>query len=205
MRFRRHRDQPIEELLRANRPEPRPELVASIVDRVEAERGQRGRRGLGRRLALAAALTALAVGGAVVAGASSSVSVAAGDLASAVRNAFTPTASATHAAAPAYRISLTTEAKGKAHVNVTKLGSGSTQVWVDGTHVQGDPIYRRPHLPADDQYSVPVCLVFHTWYYDPHLHKWVRVTHHLQLMLPPNLAAIVLKLDPLAYLGYCEA
>jgi hypothetical protein len=72
MRFwKRHREDEIERLLRANRPELREEFIASQLERLDGQ-GQRQRRRpqrLGRRVLVAAAVTALAVGVGVAAGA----------------------------------------------------------------------------------------------------------------------------------------
>jgi hypothetical protein len=59
----------IEGFLRAHRAEPRDEFVASMLERLETKRrGLRPQR-LGRRVAVAAAVTALAAGAGVAAGA----------------------------------------------------------------------------------------------------------------------------------------
>lgn len=64
-----HREDEIEQLLRANRAEPREEFTASLLERLETrERRFRPQR-LGRRIVVAAAVTALAAGAGVAAGA----------------------------------------------------------------------------------------------------------------------------------------
>jgi hypothetical protein len=69
-RFRmRDRLDPVDGLLRDNRRQPRDEYVASMLARLEAERGRLFRpRALGRRVLLAAVVTVLAFGAAVAAG-----------------------------------------------------------------------------------------------------------------------------------------
>lgn len=64
-----HREDEIERLLRVNRAEPRDEFTTSLLERLETrERRFRPQR-LGRRIAVAAAVTALAAGAGVAAGA----------------------------------------------------------------------------------------------------------------------------------------
>ncbi len=67
---RRH-DDPIEGLLREQRPEPREEFVAAVVARVESQgrRAATGATRVRRQLAVAFAITAIAVGAAISAGA----------------------------------------------------------------------------------------------------------------------------------------
>lgn len=72
MRFwKRHREDEVERLLRANRAEPRGEFVASLLERLEEHQHQQRFRPahLGRRVLVATAVTALAVGAGVAAGA----------------------------------------------------------------------------------------------------------------------------------------
>jgi hypothetical protein len=110
-RFWRSRD-PVERLLEDNRPVPRDEFVASMLDRL----GERPRRSRGR-LVLAGALTALAGAAAVAAGAVGSASSGAGSLASVARHAVSPAPVVLRASAPAI-VNLTPSTGG---------GSGSAQ------------------------------------------------------------------------------
>jgi hypothetical protein len=64
----RHEDG-IEQLLRANRAEPRAEFVASVLDRVGAQQRRFRPQRLGRRILVATAVTALVAGAGVAAGA----------------------------------------------------------------------------------------------------------------------------------------
>lgn len=65
--WRRPHEDDTERFLRANRPEPREEFVAALLQRFATER-PRFRPRLGRRILLAGALTALAVGAGIAAG-----------------------------------------------------------------------------------------------------------------------------------------
>jgi hypothetical protein len=69
-RFWKHRPEDhVESLLRMNRPEPRDEFVASALQRLESKRPRRVRGlYLGRRVLVAAVVTAFAVGATVAAG-----------------------------------------------------------------------------------------------------------------------------------------
>jgi hypothetical protein len=65
----RNRHDPVDRLLRESRPQPRDEYVATMLARLESERRRLFRpRSLGRRVLLAAVVTALAFGAAVAAG-----------------------------------------------------------------------------------------------------------------------------------------
>jgi PPE-repeat protein len=69
--WKRRHDDPIEGLLREQRPEPREEFLVAVVARVESQ-GRRVAAGAGRarrQLAVAVAVTAIAVGAAISAGA----------------------------------------------------------------------------------------------------------------------------------------
>jgi hypothetical protein len=63
-----HREDEVERFLRANRAEPRDEFVASMLERLQTKRRSGRPQRLGRRVAVAAAVTALAVGAGVAAG-----------------------------------------------------------------------------------------------------------------------------------------
>ena len=70
MRFwKRHREDKIERLLRANRAEPRDEFVGSLLERLNVQQQRFRPQRLGRRLLVATAVTALALGAGVAAGA----------------------------------------------------------------------------------------------------------------------------------------
>lgn len=66
--WQHRRDDEIERLLRANRPEPRDEFAASLLERLEARRHRFRPQRVGRRILVAAAVTALAAGAGVAAG-----------------------------------------------------------------------------------------------------------------------------------------
>lgn len=66
--WKHRRDEPVEQLLRAHRPEPRDEFATKLLGRVRAERPRRGLRLAGRGAFAATALTAIAVAAAVAAG-----------------------------------------------------------------------------------------------------------------------------------------
>src|SRR5260221_9835623 len=69
MRFwSKQHDDPIAALLEANRPEPRDQLVAGVLERIEAPRRRLVGRPSRHRLAVALAVTALSVVGAASAG-----------------------------------------------------------------------------------------------------------------------------------------
>ena len=68
--WQQRREDEIERLLRANRAEPRDEFLATLVERLETQQQRfRPQRLGGRRVLVAAAVTALAVGAGVAAGA----------------------------------------------------------------------------------------------------------------------------------------
>lgn len=67
--WKRHREDEIERLLRANRAQPRDEFVASLLGRLEPQRQRFRPQRLGRRVLVATAVTVLAVGAGVAAGA----------------------------------------------------------------------------------------------------------------------------------------
>lgn len=71
MRFwKQHReDQPIEQLLRANRAVPRDEFVASQLDRLNVQRQRPRPQRVGHRVLIATAVTVLVVGAGTAAGA----------------------------------------------------------------------------------------------------------------------------------------
>ena len=70
MRFwKRHREDEIERLLRANRAEPRDEYLASLLERFDGQPQRFRPHRLGRRALVAAVVTAFAVGAGVAAGA----------------------------------------------------------------------------------------------------------------------------------------
>ncbi len=70
MRFwKQHREEEIERLLRANRAEPRDEFMASLLQRLDTRQQRFRPQRLGRRLIVATAVTALALGAGVAAGA----------------------------------------------------------------------------------------------------------------------------------------
>jgi hypothetical protein len=69
MRFwKRRREDEIEQLLRANRAEPRDEYVNSVLGRLETQRPRFRPRRSGRRILVATAVTALAASAAIAAG-----------------------------------------------------------------------------------------------------------------------------------------
>ena len=81
MRFwSKQHDDPIAALLEANRPEPRDQLVAGVLERIEAPRRRLVGRPSRHRLAVALAVTALSVVGAASAGAAGGVSTGLGSL-----------------------------------------------------------------------------------------------------------------------------
>jgi hypothetical protein len=66
--WQQHREDEIERLLRANRAEPREEFVASLLQRLETQQRRVRPQHLGRRIAVAAAVTAIAAGAGIAAG-----------------------------------------------------------------------------------------------------------------------------------------
>ena len=70
--WKRRRD-PLENLLRASRPEPRSEFAASVLARLEGERARFRLAGLRRRVLIAGFVTALAAGAAIAAGATTTL------------------------------------------------------------------------------------------------------------------------------------
>lgn len=70
--WKRRRD-PLENLLRASRPEPRSEYAASVLARLEGDRARFRLAGLRRRVLIAGFVTALAAGAAIAAGATTTV------------------------------------------------------------------------------------------------------------------------------------
>jgi hypothetical protein len=67
--WKQHREDEIGRLLRLSRPEPRDEFVASLLGRLEPQQQRSRRPRMGGRVLVAAAVTALAVGAGVAAGA----------------------------------------------------------------------------------------------------------------------------------------
>jgi hypothetical protein len=88
IRFGRRREDHLERLLRENRPEPRNEFLAPMVERAASGRSRPRLGGVGRRVALAAAVTVAAAGTAVAAGAVSSASNGLGHLVGAAHHTF---------------------------------------------------------------------------------------------------------------------
>ena len=66
--WQQHREDEVERLLRANRAEPRDEFVASLLGRLETQRQRFRPQRIGRRILVAAAVTALAASAGVAAG-----------------------------------------------------------------------------------------------------------------------------------------
>jgi hypothetical protein len=66
--WKQRREDEIARLLRLNRPEPRDEFVASLLERLEPQQRRVRTRHVGRRILVATAVTALAAGAGVAAG-----------------------------------------------------------------------------------------------------------------------------------------
>jgi hypothetical protein len=66
--WKRRGEDEVERFLRANRAEPRDEFVAAMLERLETRRRGRSPQRVGRRVAVAVAVTALAAGAGVAAG-----------------------------------------------------------------------------------------------------------------------------------------
>ncbi|HJQ48890.1 MAG TPA: hypothetical protein VJ838_00030 [Gaiellaceae bacterium] len=67
--WKQHREDEVERLLRANRAEPRDEFVTSLLERLETRQRRFRPQRIGGRVLVAVAVTALAVGAGVAAGA----------------------------------------------------------------------------------------------------------------------------------------
>jgi hypothetical protein len=67
--WKQRREDEIAQLLRANRAEPREEFAASLLERLETKQRRFRPQRVGRRILVAAAVTALAVGAGAAAGA----------------------------------------------------------------------------------------------------------------------------------------
>lgn len=67
--WKQRREDEIERLLRTKRGEPRPEFVASLLERLQTQQPRFRPQRVGRRILVAAAVTALAVGAGAAAGA----------------------------------------------------------------------------------------------------------------------------------------
>lgn len=126
MRFwKRHREDEIERLLRTNRAEPREEFIASQLERLDGQRQRPRPQRLGRRVLVAAAVTALAVGAGVAAGATQVTGTSISNLVHVGQsnNASSPTASADDTSPSAADQQYTME--------VCHHTSSATHPWVD--------------------------------------------------------------------------
>lgn len=95
--WKRGEDKSIERLLRANRPEPRHELVSSILGHVKEARPRSTRVTSRRRLGLALALTVAMIALAAVLGGISAATAGVGGIFSVATNAVTPSHTTTTA------------------------------------------------------------------------------------------------------------
>jgi hypothetical protein len=148
--WKRHREEQVEALLKSNRPEPRGEFVAAVLERIEPKQRPFDVHGLGRRLVLAAIVTALAIGAAAAAGGINSASNGIGSLVSAAKKAVTPP--------PQANSSASTQGN-QSGVNQSGNQGGSQQNGNNGNNGQGgDPQNTSNQVsPADAQYTFTFC------------------------------------------------
>lgn len=176
--WKRRHDEPVDALLKANRPVPRDEFVAAAVERIESERPRFHVRGLGRRLVLAVAVTALAVGAAAAAGGVKSATDGVGTLVDVAKKTIVP---------PPQANSSSSAQGNQQGVNQSGSQGGNQQ---NGSNDQGGNNQdNQGESPGDHQYAVTIC--HHT---SSATNPWVELT------LSPQGAAAHLRNHPDDYI-----
>ena len=187
--WKRRRDH-VESLLEAHRPEPRDDYVASVLERLDSEPRRSRGFGVGRRLLVAAVLTALAMGAAVAAGGVQTTRHSVSGLVQVAKNGFDSSGHQTTYSSGSFGTKSAESTKNTlAHdPSLKKLGGGYTIAEPQGGTKEGgtkwggmkgigvkDP-WLRWHISAGDkQYIIPICHHVDFTFNGYHFDFWIPI------------------------------